>query len=122
METWLDEHPEFFQKYLVRKGKRGMIDAWLVSHAFPPLGTKSVPSANVPSTSVISLDDVDECPNKPLANGSGRGWSGSASLTNDITSASEEFGRDNAGYFLENAQGGDSIQRKNLTRFLEIPF
>ena len=98
METWLDEHPEFFQKYLVRKGKRGMIDAWLVSHAFPPLGTKSVPSANVPSTSVISLDDVDECPNKPLAN--------------DLTSASEEFGRDNAGYFLENAQGGDSIEKK----------
>ncbi len=36
MEAWLDEHPEFFQDYLIRKGGRGMIDAWLVSHALPP--------------------------------------------------------------------------------------
>jgi hypothetical protein len=36
VEAWLDEHPKFFQDYLIRKGGRGMIDAWLVSHALPP--------------------------------------------------------------------------------------
>lgn len=33
MEKWLDDHPDFVQDYFARKATRGMIDAWLVSHA-----------------------------------------------------------------------------------------
>lgn len=36
VEAWLDENPEFFQDYLIRKGGRGLIDAWLMAHALPP--------------------------------------------------------------------------------------
>ena len=35
IESWLDEHPDFFQDYLIRKGGRAMIDAWLLAHAVP---------------------------------------------------------------------------------------
>ena len=41
IESWLDEHPGFFQNYLIRKGNRALIDAWLVSHALPPGTTRS---------------------------------------------------------------------------------
>lgn len=36
IEAWLDEHPDFFQEYLIRKGTRYMVDSWLVAHALPP--------------------------------------------------------------------------------------
>ena len=36
VETWLDENPEFFRSYLLRKGTRSMVDSWLVAHALPP--------------------------------------------------------------------------------------
>ena len=36
IEAWLDEHPEFFQEYLIRKGTRSMVDSWLLAHALPP--------------------------------------------------------------------------------------
>ena len=42
VESWLDEHPEYFQDYLIRKGGRNMIDAWLVAHALPPGITTSI--------------------------------------------------------------------------------
>ena len=42
IEAFLDENPEFFQNYLIRKATRSMIDAWLVSYAIPP-GTTSLP-------------------------------------------------------------------------------
>ena len=48
VESWLDEHPDFFQAYLIRKGTRSMIDSWLVSHALPP------------GISAITLNNVDE--------------------------------------------------------------
>eukprot|EP00096_Caligus_rogercresseyi_P012509 TRINITY_DN5262_c0_g1_i1.p1 TRINITY_DN5262_c0_g1~~TRINITY_DN5262_c0_g1_i1.p1 ORF type:complete len:922 (+),score=274.40 TRINITY_DN5262_c0_g1_i1:425-3190(+) len=35
VESWLDEHPDFFQEYLIRKGSRSMIDSWLMAHALP---------------------------------------------------------------------------------------
>ena len=46
IESWLDEHPGFFQNYLIRKGNRALIDAWLVSHALPPGTTRSAAAAN----------------------------------------------------------------------------
>ncbi|TRY74606.1 hypothetical protein TCAL_00771, partial [Tigriopus californicus] len=42
VESWLDENPDFFQDYLIRKGGRQMIDAWLVAHALPPGITTSI--------------------------------------------------------------------------------
>ena len=36
VKAWLDEHPEFFEAYLIRKGSRSMIDSWLVTHALSP--------------------------------------------------------------------------------------
>lgn len=36
VEAWLDENPDFFKSYLLRKGTRTLIDAWLVAHALPP--------------------------------------------------------------------------------------
>jgi len=36
METFLDENPEFFLDYLIRKGSRSMIDSWLTAHSLPP--------------------------------------------------------------------------------------
>merc|ERR1719186_879186 len=41
MESWLDENQDFFQEYLLRKGTRPMIDAWLVAHSFPPGGAQA---------------------------------------------------------------------------------
>ena len=46
IESWLDEHPGFFQNYLIRKGNRALIDAWLVSHALPTGTTRSAAGAN----------------------------------------------------------------------------
>lgn len=48
VETWLDEHPDFFKDYLIRKGTRGMIDCWLVAHTLPT------------GVSAIALENVDE--------------------------------------------------------------
>ena len=42
IEAFLDENPDFFQNYLIRKATRSQIDAWLVSHALPP-GSTSLP-------------------------------------------------------------------------------
>jgi dual 3',5'-cyclic-AMP and -GMP phosphodiesterase 11 len=36
VEAVLDENPDFFQDYLIRKASRPMIDAWLFAHALPP--------------------------------------------------------------------------------------
>jgi len=36
VETVLDENPEFFQDYLIRKASRTMIDMWLLNHSLPP--------------------------------------------------------------------------------------
>ena len=36
VEAVLDENPDFFQDYLIRKATRTMIDAWLYAHALPP--------------------------------------------------------------------------------------
>ena len=38
-EAFLDEHPDFFQSYLIRKATRAMIDAWLVSYAIPQVSS-----------------------------------------------------------------------------------
>ncbi len=45
VEAWLDEHPNFFQDYLIRKGRRATIDAWLVAHAMPSANFAAIPSA-----------------------------------------------------------------------------
>jgi len=37
MEACLDENPDFFMDYLMRKGSRPMIDKWLTAHAKPPV-------------------------------------------------------------------------------------
>ena len=61
VETWLDEHPDFFQAYLIRKGTRSMIDSWLVSHALPP-GITTTTLNNVDEEDiddVINEDKVD---------------------------------------------------------------
>ena len=50
VESWLDEHPEFFQAYLIRKGTRSMIDSWLVTHALPP---------GVTATTLQNVDEED---------------------------------------------------------------
>ena len=36
VEAFLDENPEFFKDYLIRKASRHMIDSWLVAHSLPP--------------------------------------------------------------------------------------
>ena len=36
MEAFLDENPDFFKDYLIRKASRHMIDSWLVAHSLPP--------------------------------------------------------------------------------------
>ena len=56
METWLDENPDFFQSYLLRKGTRSMIDSWLVAHALPP----GLSSAALEEVSEEFLEDQDE--------------------------------------------------------------
>ena len=91
MESWLDAHPQFFQNYLIRKGNKRMIDAWLASHAFPPLKAETVPSfssASVPSPSAVSLCDFAESSGRPLANQSRVGPDG-GNLTN-VASASRK--------------------------------
>ncbi|CAG0902241.1 unnamed protein product [Darwinula stevensoni] len=44
MEAWLDEHPDYVQDYLNRKGTRQMVDSWLIAHAFQqePVGDPRV--------------------------------------------------------------------------------
>ncbi|XP_029461742.1 dual 3',5'-cyclic-AMP and -GMP phosphodiesterase 11A [Rhinatrema bivittatum] len=32
VETFLDQHPELFEDYLIRKGKHGMVEKWLKKH------------------------------------------------------------------------------------------
>ena len=32
----MDENPDFFKDYLIRKASRHMIDSWLVAHSLPP--------------------------------------------------------------------------------------
>jgi len=36
VEAFLDENPDFFKDYLIRKASRHMIDSWLVAHSLPP--------------------------------------------------------------------------------------
>ena len=36
VEAVLDENPDFFKDYFIRKGSRHMIDSWLVAHSLPP--------------------------------------------------------------------------------------
>jgi len=43
LETLLDENPEFFLDYLLRKASRSMIDAWLTAHALPPREDTDIP-------------------------------------------------------------------------------
>jgi len=57
IEAWLDEHPEFFQEYLIRKGTRCMVDSWLVAHALPPGITTTL--HNVEETDESADDDVN---------------------------------------------------------------
>lgn len=58
VESWLDEHQDFFQDYLIRKGGRGMIDAWLVAHALPPGIIKDE------EDEVKVTEEVNKCTNK----------------------------------------------------------
>eukprot|EP00095_Tigriopus_kingsejongensis_P009245 maker-scaffold495_size155559-snap-gene-0.38 protein:Tk09245 transcript:maker-scaffold495_size155559-snap-gene-0.38-mRNA-1 annotation:"dual 3 -cyclic-amp and -gmp" len=67
VESWLDEHPEFFQDYLIRKGGRQMIDAWLMAHALRP-GISPAVHKNLAESSESSnenspLDDDRESQN-----------------------------------------------------------
>ena len=56
VEAWLDEHPEFFQAYLIRKGTRSMIDSWLVSHALPP----GITATTLNNVYEEDLDDIEK--------------------------------------------------------------
>ena len=58
VEAWLDEHPEFFQAYLIRKGTRSMIDSWLVTHALPP-GVSATTLHNVDEEELDELSSTD---------------------------------------------------------------
>merc|ERR550539_253823 len=60
VEAWLDENPEFFQEYLIRKGTRCMVDSWLVAHALPPGITTTL--HNVEETDEND-DDVNDTSN-----------------------------------------------------------
>ena len=40
VEAWLDEHPEFFQEYLIRKGKDRLLDSNLCDQSHAYLGFK----------------------------------------------------------------------------------
>ena len=63
VESWLDEHPDFFQAYLIRKGTRSMIDSWLVTHALPPgitattLNNVDEEELEVDTTDVLEIHD-----------------------------------------------------------------
>ena len=59
VESWLDEHPDFFQAYLIRKGSRSMIDSWLVTHALPP-GITATTLNNVDEDELEEVDNTDE--------------------------------------------------------------
>ena len=55
VETWLDEHPDFFQAYLIRKGTRSMIDSWIVTHALPP----GITATTLNNVDEEELEDAD---------------------------------------------------------------
>jgi hypothetical protein len=55
VESWLDEHPDFFQAYLIRKGTRSMIDSWLVTHALPP----GITATTLNNVDEEELEDAD---------------------------------------------------------------
>ena len=74
VETWLDEHPEFFQSYLLRKGTRAMIDSWLVAHALPA-GVNSVVLHDV-------SEELEGAEAPRTSNGSGAEPSGSIAIPN----------------------------------------
>lgn len=58
VEAWLDEHPEFFQDYLIRKGGRPLIDAWLVTHALPPgIATNNTANNNGASNAASNTEE-----------------------------------------------------------------
>ena len=61
IESWLDEHPGFFQNYLIRKGNRALIDAWLVSHALPPGTTRSAAANDDHSDPGSSVANQHNC-------------------------------------------------------------
>jgi hypothetical protein len=60
VEAVLDENPDFFQDYLIRKATRPMIDAWLYAHALPP-GCISASSASLPPLSGDPTADLPLC-------------------------------------------------------------
>lgn len=43
-EQWLDDHPDFVHDYFVRKAKRSMVDAWLITHTFGQGSTAHLPT------------------------------------------------------------------------------
>ena len=59
MEACLDENPDFFQDYLIRKASRQMIDSWLVAHSLPPGHTNPL--------SPRSDDGTDLNPSTPMS-------------------------------------------------------
>jgi len=59
MEACLDENPDFFQDYLIRKATRQMIDSWLVAHSLPPGHTHPL--------SPRSEDGADLNPSTPMS-------------------------------------------------------
>ena len=59
MEACLDENPDFFQDYLIRKASRQMIDSWLVAHSLPPGHTHPL--------SPRSEDGTDLNPSTPMS-------------------------------------------------------
>jgi len=65
VESFLDEHPEFLQSYLIRKGRRGMIDAWLLAHAVhsgPAISRRRATGGgdNGESNDIVDYDDEDD--------------------------------------------------------------
>ena len=85
VEAWLDEHPEFFQSYMLRKGTRSMIDSWLVTHALPP---------GITATTLHNVDeeDLEEESDTHPGDGDSSGGSNSARKTTDNESASGATG------------------------------
>ena len=85
IESWLDEHPGFFQNYLIRKGNRGMIDAWLVSHALPPGMIRPTSTENFESSS-----GQNHVTAKRETSASGRSTSAPASTPGSASKASRD--------------------------------
>ena len=51
VEKWLDEHPEFVHDYFARKGRRSMVDGWLIAHALSHSGLSACHPGDTLSTS-----------------------------------------------------------------------